>query len=172
MIFSMKAQRVNFTYQEFIKVAVHDADMFSMIFQSGAQYLDRMKNALDCLLEETHGASFGTGLGGFGYTLLYYAISEGHGLVVKYLLAPETEALLRAGRERLRAVANDEDDMLILRYGVFSEENINNPCGIELRTPLLECIRWNHHEIFDLLITRGADIQARSLNPFDGSKSN
>lgn len=172
MIVAMKAQKLNFTYQEFLKAAVHGADMFSMIFRSGVQYLKRMKDTLDYLLEETHGASFGTGLGGFGYTLLYYAISEGRDLVVKYLLAPETEALLRAGRERLRAVVKEEDDMPMRRYGVFSEEHINNPCGIELRTPLLECIRWNHHEIFDLLITRGADIHARSRNPFDGSKTN
>ncbi|TGO11287.1 hypothetical protein BTUL_0113g00170 [Botrytis tulipae] len=172
MIVAMKAQRVNFTYQEFLKAAVHGADMFSMIFRSGVQYLERMKDTLDYLLEETHGASFGTGLGGFGYTLLYYAISEGRDLVVKYLLAPETEALLRAGRERLRTVVDDEDDMPIPRYGVFSEEHINNPCGIELRTPLLECIRWNHHEIFDLLIARGADVHARSRNPFDGGKTN
>ncbi|KAM0162961.1 hypothetical protein ACHAQE_003536 [Botrytis cinerea] len=172
MIVAMKAQRVNFTYQEFLKAAVHGADIFSMIFRSGVQYLDRVKNTLDYLLQKTHGASFGTGLGGFGYTLLYYAISEGYDLVVKYLLAPETEALLRTGRERRRAVVNDEDGIPIPRYGVFSEEHINNPCGIELRTPLLECIRWNHHEIFDLLITRGADIHARSRNSFDGSKSN
>ncbi|KAM0196438.1 hypothetical protein ACHAPC_000153 [Botrytis cinerea] len=154
MIVAMKAQRVNFTYQEFLEAAVHGADMFSMIFRSGVQYLDRVKNTLDYLLQETHDASFGTGLGGFGYTLLYYAISEGYDLVVKFLLAPKTEALLRTGRERRRAVVNDEDGMSIPRYGVFSEEHINNPCGIELRTPLLECIRWNHHEIFDLLITR------------------
>ncbi|KAF7948277.1 uncharacterized protein EAE97_003688 [Botrytis byssoidea] len=172
MIVAMKAQRLNFTYQEFLKAAVHGADMFSMVFRNGVQYLERMKDTLDYLLEETHGASFGTGLGGFGYTLLYYAISEGRDLVVKYLLAPETEALLRAGRARLRTVVDDEDDMPIPRYGVFSEEHINNPCGIELRTPLIECIRWNHHEIFDLLITRGADIHARSRNPFDGSKTN
>ncbi|PVH84287.1 ankyrin [Cadophora sp. DSE1049] len=172
MIDAMKAQRFNFTYQEFLKAAVHGADMFSMIFRNGVQYLERMKNTLDYLLEETHGASFATGLGGFGYTLLYYAISEGNDLVAKYLLAPETEALLRAGRERLRAVVNDEDDMPIRQYGVFSEEHINNPCGIEQRTSLLECIRWNRHELFDLLISRGADIHARSRNPFDGSRTN
>ncbi|KFZ18767.1 hypothetical protein V501_01014 [Pseudogymnoascus sp. VKM F-4519 (FW-2642)] len=171
MIVAMKAQRFNFTYQELLKAAVHGADMFSMIFRTGVQYLERMKDTLDYLLEETHGASFVTGLGGFGYTLLYYAISEGHDLVSKYLLAPETEALLRAGRERLRAVVDEEDEMPIRRYGVFSEEHINNPCGIEQRTPLLECIRWNHHELFDLLISRGADIHARSRNPFDGSRT-
>lgn len=172
MIDAMKAHRFNFTYQEFLKSAVHGADMFSMIFQNGVQYLERMKDTLDYLLEETHGASFATGLGGFGYTLLYYAISEGHDLVAKYLLAPETEALLHAGRQRLRAVLSDEDDMPLRRYGVFSEEHINSPCGNEQRTPLLECIRWNHHELFDLLISRGADIHARSRNPFDGSRTN
>ncbi|KAL5325057.1 hypothetical protein ACEPPN_006179 [Leptodophora sp. 'Broadleaf-Isolate-01'] len=172
MIDAMKAQRFNFTYQEFLKSAVHGADMFSMIFRNGIKYLERMKDTLDYLLEETHGASFATGLGGFGYTLLYYAISEGYNPVAKYLLAPETEALLRAGREKLRAVIDDEDHMPIRRYGVFSEEHINSPCGIEQRTPLLECIRWNHHELFDLLISRGADIHARSRNPFDGSRTN
>lgn len=172
MIDTMKTQKFNFTYQEFLKSAVHGADMFSMILRNGVQYLERMKDTLDYLLEETHGASFASGLGGFGYTLLYYAISEGHDLVAKYLLAPETESLLREGRERLRAVINDEDDMPIQRYGAFSEEHINIPCGIEQRTPLLECIRWNYHELFDLLISRGADIQARSRNPFDGSKTN
>ncbi|KAG4441060.1 hypothetical protein IFR05_003468 [Cadophora sp. M221] len=171
MIVAMKAQRFNFTYQELLKAAVHGADMFSMIFRTGVQYLERMKDTLDYLLEETHGASFVDGLGGFGYTLLYYAISEGHDLVAKYLLAPETEALLRAGRERQRAVIDEEDEMPIRRYGVFSEEHINNPCGIEQRTPLLECIRWNHHELFDMLISRGADIHARSRNPFDGSRT-
>jgi len=172
MIVAMKAQRVGFTYGDFFKAAVLGADMFSMIFRNGIQYLEKMKDTLDYLLEETHGASFGTGLGGFGYTLLYYAISEGNDLIAKYLLVPETAALLDAGRERLKPVLIEGEPMPIPRYGVFSEEHINSPCGIEQRTPLLESIRWNRQELFDLLISQGADIRVRSRNPFDGSRTN
>jgi ankyrin repeat protein/serine/threonine protein kinase len=171
MVDVMKEQKIGFTFQEFLKSAVHSADMFSMVLRNGVHYLQRMKDTLDYLLEETHGASFATGLGGFGYTLLYYATSEGHDLVAKYLLAPETEALLQMGRERWRASIKDDNDMPIPQYGVYSEEHINTPCGIEQRTPLLECIRWNHHELFDLLLSRGADVHARSRNPFDGSRT-
>lgn len=173
MITAMKEQRLNFTYQDFLKYAVHSADMFSMVLRNGASYLEKFKNTMDYLLEETHGAAFATGLGEFGYTLLYYAISEGHDIVVEYLLAPETELLLQAGWQQLKDASKDGiEDVPVRRYGVFSPDHVNIPCRDEQRTPLLECVRWNRHKLFDLLVRNRADIQARSRNPFDGSKAN
>ena len=172
MITAMKEEKIGFTYMDFLRAATHSADRFSMVLRNGTSYVDRFTDTMNYLLEETHGAAFGTGIGGFGYNLLYYAISEAHDLVVEYLLSPETAELLQAGWERLKKAAKDESDIPIRQYGVYSLEHVSSPCGNEQRTPLLECVRWNRCGLFDLLISKGADIQARSRNPFDSTKTN
>ncbi|EXJ78718.1 hypothetical protein A1O1_09120 [Capronia coronata CBS 617.96] len=172
MVTAMKEEKLGFTYLHFLRSAVHSSDIFSMILRNGTEYMDRFKSTMGYLLEETHRASFATGIGSFGYTLLYYAVAEAHDLAVEYLLAPETERLLQNGWERVKEGAQDDSDIPIRRYGVFSREHVNMPCGDEQRTPLLECVRWNRRHMFDLLVTNGADVQARSRNPFDNTKTN
>lgn len=169
MIEAMKQAKLGFTYLHFLQSATHSADVFSMILRNGFKYKDRLKECMDYLLEETRGVTFCTGIGGFGYTLLYFAVSEAHDPIVEYLLSPETARLLAAGRESLAPRVAPED-MPLQRYGVFSPDHINVACGEEQRTPLLECVRWNRHNLFDLLLTHGADVQTRSRNPFDKTK--
>jgi len=169
MVEAMKQARLGFTYLHFLKSATHGADVFSMILRNGIKYKDRLKECMDYLLEETPGVTFSTGIGGFGYTLLYFAVSEAHDSVVEYLLSPDTARLLASGRENLAQKVVPEE-MPLQRYGVFSPEHINVPCGEEQRTPLLECVRWNRRSLFDLLLSNGADVQARSRNPFDRTK--
>ncbi|EXJ81180.1 serine/threonine protein kinase [Capronia epimyces CBS 606.96] len=172
MISAMKEEKLGFTYLHFLQSAVHSADVFSMVLRNGIAYVDRFKDTMTYLLEETHPASFATGIGSFGHTLLYYAVSEAHDLAAEYLLAPETEQLLQTGWERVKETAKDDADIPIRRYGVFSREHVNIPCGDEQRTPLLECVRWNRRSLFELLISNGAEVTARSRNPFDNTQTN
>ncbi|KAL2396882.1 hypothetical protein ABEF93_004316 [Exophiala dermatitidis] len=171
MISAMKEEKLGYTYLHFLQAAVHSADKFSMVLRNGIAYMDRFKDTLDYLLEETHRVSFATGIGAFGYTLLYYAVSEAHDLAVEYLLSEETEQLLQAGWEKAKEAAKEDSDIPVRRYGTFSREHINIACGDEQRTPLLECVRWNRRKLFDLLVSNGADVTARSRNPFDNTKT-
>lgn len=170
MVAAMKRDMLGFTYLQFLKAAVHSADMFSMVLRHGTNYMDRFRETMNYLSDEASGAAFATGIGGFGYTLLFYAITEGHDVAVEYLLSPETERLLQHIWELKKEAAKDEGDIPIRRYGVYSPEHINVPCGDAQRTPLLECVRWNRRKVFDLLIENGAEINAKSRNPFDGSQ--
>lgn len=172
MVSAMKAEKLGFTYLHFLQAAVHSADIFSMVLRNGIAYKDRFKETMDYLLNETSRVSFATGIGVFGHTLLYYAVSEGHDLAAEYLLSPKTEQLLQSGWEQVQASAKEESDIPIRRYGVFSREHINVACGDEHRTPILECVRWNRHGLFELLFNNGADVAARSRNPFDNTKTN
>jgi ankyrin repeat protein len=169
MIEAMKQAKLGFTYLHFLQSATHSSDVLSMILRNGVKYKDRLKECMDYLLEETHGATFSTGIGGFGHTLLYFAVSEAHDAIVEYLLSPETTRLLAAGRERL-AQKTGSSKMPVPRYGVYSPQHINMPCGDEQRTPLLECVRWNRYHLFELLLCNGADVQMRSRDPFDSTK--
>ncbi|KAL2417598.1 hypothetical protein ABEF95_011922 [Exophiala dermatitidis] len=171
MIRAMKEEKLGYTYLHFLQAAVHSADKFSMVLRNGIAYMDRFKDTMDYLLEETHRVSFATGIGAFGYTLLYYAVSEAHDLAVEYLLSDETEQLLQSGWEKAKEAANEDSDIPVRRYGTFSREHINIPCGDEQRTPLLECVRWNRRKLFDLLVSNGADVTARSRNPFNNTKT-
>lgn len=55
------------------------------------------------------------------------------------------------------------------RAGAFHPEDIHCPCAISLRPPILEAIRWNRKHIYDLLLSRGADPNSKSRNPFHSS---
>ncbi|OTA54509.1 ankyrin [Hypoxylon sp. EC38] len=78
----------------------------------------------------------------------------------------ENETLLHfAARE-----AHDEACKVILELGWLVDE-INQPAGPGLRTPLLESVRWNRRALFKLLMQHGADPKALSASPYDESGS-
>lgn len=141
MIEAMREEELRFTYSTFHESATQSADVISMMLRHGSQYKVKLKETFDYLLKATMGATFSTGIGEFGYTLLYLAVSEAHDAVVEYLPSPEVEALLSAGVEQHNSQLSDPAGRWSRRYGAFSQEHINQPCGVDQRTPLLECVR-------------------------------
>lgn len=166
MIEAMREQKLGFTYITFLESATRSADVFSMMLRHGPQYKVKLKQTFDYLLKATIGVTFSTGVGGFGYTLLYLAVSEAHDAVVEYLLSPEVEALLAAGQEQHNSKVSDPATKWTRRYGVFSQEHINQPCGVDKLTPLSDCVRWNRKGIFQLLVKHGVDVRGAARNPF------
>jgi ankyrin repeat protein len=166
MIEAMREQNLGFTYTPFLESATRSSDMFSMMLRHGPRYKVKLKQTFDYLLKATIGVAFSTGIGEFGYTLLYLAVSEAHDAVIEYLLSPETEALLAAGQEQHNSKVSDPADKWTRVNGIFSQEHINKPCDVDKRTPLSECVRWNRKSIFQLLVARGVDVRAATRNPF------
>jgi ankyrin repeat protein len=166
MIEAMREEKLGFTYTTFLESATRSADVFSMMLRHGPRYKVKLKETFDYLLRATFGTTFSTGLGGFGSTLLYLAVSEAHDAVVEYLLSPEVEALLAEGQAQHNSKVSDPTDQWSRRYGVFSREHINQPCGVDKQTPLLECVRWNRKGMFRLLVENGADVCVTARNPF------
>jgi ankyrin repeat protein len=166
MVEAMREEKLGFTYTTFLESATRSADVFSMMLRHGPQYKVKFKETFDYLLKATVGVTFSTGIGGFGYTLLYLAVSEAHDAVVEYLLSPEVEALLVAAQEQHNSKVFDPADKLTGHCGAFSREHINQPCGVNKLTPLSECVRWNRKSIFQLLVEHGVDVRAATRNPF------
>ena len=73
----------------------------------------------------------------FGGSLLYYVVSKTHDEVLEYMF--------------------DKD---------WCVDTLNDPCGIHLRTPLLEAVRWNRRSMYQTLLNHGADVHALAANPF------
>lgn len=166
MIEAMQEEKLGFTYSTFLESATQSADVFSMMLRHGSQYKVKLKETFDYLLKATVGATFGTGIGMFGSTLLYLAVSEAHDAVVEYLLSPEVEAMLSAGVDQHNSQISDATNKWSRRYGAFSRDHIDQPCGVDQRTPLLECVRWNRKSMCQLLVQHGADVRAAARNPF------
>ncbi|ERF69389.1 hypothetical protein EPUS_05934 [Endocarpon pusillum Z07020] len=166
MIEAMREEKLESTYITFLDPATRSADVFSMMLRHGPQYRVKLKETFDYLLKATIGVTFSTGVGEFDYTLLYLALSEAHDAVVEYLLSPEVEAMLSAGAEQHNSQLSGPTDKWSRRYGAFSREHINQPCGVDKRTPILECVRWNRKTMFQLLVEHGADVRASARKPF------
>jgi len=174
MVTALEEARTFFTYNELIAAAAHSADVFSMILRHGLEYKVRLEATFDYLLSKSKTIYFSTGIGSFGNTLLYFAVSEAHDAVVEYLLSSDVEhALALVGTtsqedEPLRPAipdtkeAADVDDAA----GAFLRKHVNKACGPDKRTPLLEAVRWNRRPIAKLLLEHGADAKATSRNPF------
>jgi len=137
MIESLEARKVNFTYGKLLQGAINGADEFSMIIRNGTEYKEKLHATLDLLDLKTKNIQFVTGIGGIGQTLLYFAVSEAHDLVVEYFLQKPAR---------------------------LQEINIARP--VDGRTPLLESVRWNRMSVFYKLVTHGADVHALEQNPF------
>ncbi|OJJ45965.1 hypothetical protein ASPZODRAFT_143828 [Penicilliopsis zonata CBS 506.65] len=131
-----------------LTAAVHAADTFSMILRNGARYRQRLHATLDVCLARSRPIVFGSGIGGFDTSLLFFAVSEAHDEVVEYLLSQP---------------GDDDQDAL---SGAYTRRDINRPAADHRRTPVLEAIRWNRKHIVELLLSHGADITASARNPF------
>ena len=74
----------------------------------------------------------------FNGNMLYYAVAEAHDEVVEHMFKHN-----------------------------WRVETLNDPCVPGQRTALLEAIRWNRRPLVELLLSHGADAQARAANPFE-----
>jgi ankyrin repeat protein len=83
---------------------------------------------------------------------------------VEYLLS-HGEAVMKSGPYYDEEVLRSQD------VGAFKITDINRACGTDMRTPLLEAVRWNRPNLVHLLFERGADSTAVSKNPFSGQSS-
>jgi len=156
LVEAMKEAKLGFTIGPFLHAATHSADTFSMVLRDGPNFREKLTSTLDYLVSESKNAIFGSGIGGFGITLLYNAVRGAHDHVVEYLLSPRMKELLGPFDEN-KSESNK---------GAFHSSDINLPCGSTRRTPLLEAVRWNRKHLVDLLLAHGADPKARARNPF------
>ena len=125
-------------YSPVLYVATHSADVFSMILRNGASYLQDMNETLDLLRQKSAMVRSQPNFGGRNQTLFYLAVAEAHDEVVRYMLRHQ-----------------------------WHIEELNQPCGESLRTPVLEAVRWGRMSVVELLIEHGADIHARGSNPYE-----
>ena len=154
---------ITFTYGGLVYRAITSANTFSMILRHGDRYLEKLYETFDYLLTETSNTIFGAGIGLFGYTALYTAVTSLSDKVVEYLLSDHVKDLLF------------KDDNLAGRtssFGVFHPAHMNQPCGVENRTPILESIRLNRLPVFNLLLAHGGDPLFQSHNPYNPAESN
>ncbi|KAJ6031532.1 ankyrin [Penicillium herquei] len=147
-----------------LKSATHSADTFSMILRNGAKYEERLSETLKLCLERSKKTVFGTGIGEFDTTLLFYAVSECHDKVVEFLLSKEVAQLVES--------FGTQPDEGASRPGAYVPSDINRPAGDHRRTPVLEAIRWSRKPIVELLITNCADPKAVARNPFNVDEIN
>ena len=151
-----------FTYGPLISAAIGSADMFSMILRHGDGYPEKLSQTFDYLLTKSTNISFASGIGLFGCTAVYTAVSRLSDRVVEYLLSDHVKNLLS-----LDSFTEREPNV-----GVFHSTHINQACGYEQRTPILESIRLNRQSIFNLLLAHGADLLSTSQNPYNVSEMN
>lgn len=171
-----------FNYSSIIAAATYSADDFSMMLRHGRKYKERLKQTFDYLLMKSKNVLSVNGIGGFGNTLLYYAVSTASDAVVEYLLSPD---VTKSGLESTISKSNDlkepkeahdasHQGVITMsnsgnnyQAGAFiAVEHINQPCSSDRRTPLLESVRWNRRRIFQLLLSHGANPRATAQNPF------
>ena len=151
-----------FTYGTLVSHAISSADMFSMILRHGNRYEEKFNQTFDYLLTKSSSIAFTTGIGLFGCTALYTAITRLSDRVVEYLLSDHTKKLLFKDNLTERKPS----------IGVFHPAHINQACGVEKRTPILESIRLNRQPIFNLLLAHGADLLSTSQNPYNPVEMN
>lgn len=178
MIEALIEADIAFNYSSIIASATYSADEFSMMLRHGPKYNKKLKQTFDYLLMKSRNTLSVTGIGGFGNTLLYYAVSNASDAVVEYLLSSD---VMKSGLESTISDSNDSKGARDISYpgditlsdsnsngqaGAFIIEHINQPCSNDRRTPLLESVRWNRPRIFQLLLSHGANPSATAQNPF------
>lgn len=164
LIDALDQAEIKYNMEPILKGATHTADTFSMILRHGAKYEERLHQTLKLCLTKSKSIVFGSGIGGFDTTLLFYAVSECHDKVVEFLLSKEVEQLVESFGPQPGEGPS--------RPGAYIPSDINRPAGDHRRTPALEAIRWNRRHIVELLITNGADPKAVAQNPFNADEMN
>lgn len=119
MVEAMDRAKFDYTFNQFLYAATQGSDSFSMILCHGPDLKEKLHSTLDYLVKESKNAVFATGVGGFGATLLYTAVSSAHDHVVEYLLSPQVEELLGPFEEEAPSTYK----------GAFHPTDIERPCG-------------------------------------------
>ncbi|KAI1061282.1 hypothetical protein LB506_011595 [Fusarium annulatum] len=153
-----------FLVTSLLQQAVYGSSLFDMILYHGSRYQQAMESTFQCLLPRTSRVASPQGYGGFNQTLLYLAISLARDELVEYLLKHGAD-VMKAGENYDEEVLQSQD------VGAFKTADINRPCGVDLRTPLLEAVRWNRPMMVNLLLEHGAHATGASKNPFSGQAS-
>lgn len=146
-----------------LEQAVYGSSLFDMILYHGPNYQQAMESTFKCLLPRTNKIAFAQGYGGFNQSLLYFAVLLARDELVEYLLKYGAE-VMKTGPDYDEEVLQSQD------VGAFKKTDINRACGVEMRTPLLEAVRWNRPRLVNLL-EHGADSTGASKNPFSGKDS-
>ncbi|KAH7250817.1 ankyrin repeat-containing domain protein [Fusarium solani] len=155
------AKQGNFLVTGLLQQAVYGSSLFDMILYHGPKYQQAMESTFKCLLPRTNRAASVHGYGGFNQTLLYFAVSLARDELVEYLLKYGAD-VMKAGEGYDEEVLRSQD------VGAFKTTDINRACGVDLRTPLLEAVRWNRPTMVNLLLEHGAHATGASKNPFSG----
>jgi ankyrin repeat protein len=158
------AKQGNFLVTGLLQQAVYGSSLFDMILYHGPKYQQAMESTFKCLLPRTNRAASVHGYGGFNQTLLYFAVSLARDELVEYLLKYGAD-VMKAGEGYDEEVLRSQD------VGAFKTTDINRACGVDLRTPLLEAVRWNRPTMVNLLLEHGAHATGASKNPFSGQAS-
>ena len=118
--------------------AIEGSDRYSLIVQHGEAYKTFSRRTFALLGRNCNSekVKYGRGFDGEGRSALHVAVRGG------YELATE----------------------LILQY-LDGAANINSPYGNEYWTPICEAVRRDHESLFDLLVSRGADVNVRVDSP-------
>lgn len=158
------AKQGNFLVTSLLQQAVYGTSLFDMILYHGPKYQQAMESTFNYLLPKTNRAASVHGYGGFNQTLLYFAVSLARDELVEYLLKHGAD-VMKAGEGYDEEVLRSQD------AGAFKTIDINRACGVDLRTPLLEAVRWNRPTMVNLLLEHGAHATGASKNPFSGQAS-
>ncbi|KAF5639668.1 death-associated kinase 1 [Fusarium sp. NRRL 52700] len=153
-----------FLVTSLLQQAVYGTSLFDMILYHGLRYQQAMESTFQCLLPRTSRVASPNGYGGFNQTLLYLAVSLARDELVEYLLKHGAD-VIKAGENYDEEVLQSQD------VGAFKTADINRACGVDLRTPLLEAVRWNRPTMVNLLLEHGAHATGASKNPFSGQAS-
>lgn len=153
-----------FLVTSLLQQAVYGSSLFDMILYHGSRYQQAMESTFQCLLPRTSRVASPQGYGGFNQTLLYLAISLARDELVEYLLKHGADAM-KAGENYDEEVLHSQD------VGAFKTGDIDRACGVDLRTPILEAVRWNRPTMVNLLLEHGAQATGASNNPFSGQTS-
>ncbi|KAG5793097.1 hypothetical protein H9Q69_007835 [Fusarium xylarioides] len=147
-----------------LQQAVYGSSLFDMILNHGPRYQKAMESTFQYLLPRTSRVASPNGYGGFNQTLLYLAVSLARDELVEYLLKHGAD-VMKAGENYDEEVLQSQD------VSAFKTADINRACGVDLRTPLLEAVRWNRPRMVNILLENGAHATGVSKNPFSGQAS-
>lgn len=147
-----------------LQQATYGSSLFDMILYHGPNYKQAMEATLKVLLPRTNRTAFPQGYGGHNQTLLYFAVSLARDDLVEYLLKHGSDTM-KTG------VDYDENILASQDVGAFKKTDISRACGVDLRTPLLEAVRWNRPALVSLLLEHGARATESSKNPFSGENA-
>lgn len=154
----------NFNVTELLEQAVFGSSLFDMILYHGPKYQQAMESTFNCLLPRANRVAYIDGYGGFKQTLLYFAVSLARDELVEYLVKHGAEITTPRTNHDKEALKSQD-------AGAFKTTDINRPSGIDMRTPLLEAVRWNRPTLVHLLLEHGAHATEASKNPFSGQDS-